>query len=268
MTGPAVEVEHHDHAVAWVWLNRPDSRNALVPDLVAELTDAVRRVGDDPRTRVLVLAGRGSAFSAGGDLTSLRAMADETYHRNLLDSQVLSRLFQSLDECPCPVVARVQGPALGGGTGLAACADVVVASESARFGCTEVRVGIIPAVIAPYLLDKLGPSAARRHLISGERLTAAQARAAGLVHEVVAPERLDPAVAAVVAELLAGDGAAQRAIKRLLPLLRSAPSRDAAVALATQESARVRVSEPARRGIDAALDRLSQRRRDSDRRKE
>ncbi|HEY8473719.1 MAG TPA: enoyl-CoA hydratase-related protein [Natronosporangium sp.] len=259
MTEPAVTIERDDRDVVWLWLNRPETRNALAPDVVAELTDAVAQAGEDPRTRVVVLAGRGRAFSAGGDLSALRAMADASYDQNLADSQVLSRLFRTVDECPCPVVARVHGPALGGGTGLAACADIVVASEQAGFGCTEVRVGIIPAVIAPYLLDKLGPSAARRYLITGERLTAAQARADGLVHEVVPAERLDDAVAAVIDELLAGDGEAQRAIKRLLPLLLAAPSRDAAVALATAESARVRVSDGARRGIDAMLARLANR---------
>jgi methylglutaconyl-CoA hydratase len=261
LTESAVVVERDARGVAWVWLNRPDQRNPLTPELVDALTDAVGRLGEDPDTRALVLAGRGSAFSAGGDLASLRAMAEDSYQRNFLDGQVLHRMFQRLDECPCPVVARVHGPALGGGTGLAACADVVVASERAVFGCTEVRVGIVPAVIAPYLLDKLGASAARRYLVTGERLTAVQARAVGLAHEVVPADQLDAAVATLLDELLAGDAAAQRATKRLLPLLLAAPSRDAAAALTTRESARVRVSAEARRGIDAVMERLARRRR-------
>lgn len=255
----AVQVSRGERGVVWIQLDRPDVRNALAPDLVAGLTEAVARAGADPTTRVVVLSAAGKAFSAGGDVTALLALAGDSYQRNLADGLVLNRLFQTVDECPCPLVARVHGPALGGGTGLAACADVVVASEDAVFGCTEVRVGIVPAVIAPYVLAKIGPSAARRYLLTGERWSAAQARDAGLVHEVVPAADLDAAVDAVVADVLAGDGAAQRATKQLLPQLLAAPSRELATALATRESARVRVSEEGRAGIQAFLEKLSRR---------
>lgn len=199
-----------------LWLNRPELHNAFDEALIAALTAAVEAAGADSAVRVVVLAGRGRSFCAGGDLNWMLRAAQHTPEQNLADARRLARLFQVVSECPKPVVARVHGNALAGGTGLVAACDLVVADTTARFGTTEVRIGLVPGTIAPYLVRAIGPRAASRYFLTGERFGAAEAHRLGLVHELCGPEELDAAVAKQVAALQAGGPESLRESKALL----------------------------------------------------
>jgi methylglutaconyl-CoA hydratase len=255
-----VLVETDDRRVVTITLARPEARNALSPDLVARLTDAVHVAGADPRTRAVVLTGAGPAFSAGGDITSLSEMASWSYADNLADSHANDTLFRTVDQCPCPVIARVNGPAFGGGAGLVACADIAVASRAAVFAFSEVRVGIIPAVISTYVVPRIGVPWARRLLVTGERFDAEQAFGIGLVHEVVEPDDLDRAVADAVDQVLAGWPGAQRRIKRLVVenFVTGHPDRQAAAAAAAKAAAEARMADEGVQGLRAFLARAKQ----------
>jgi methylglutaconyl-CoA hydratase len=205
----ALQIER-DGSVLRITLARPERRNAFDAALIGELTDAFADVGD---ARAVVLAGEGPSFCAGADVDWQRSSIDLSFEENVEDAMRLYRMLESVDSCPAPVVARVQGYALGGGSGLVACADVAVAGEDAVFGFSEVRLGIIPAVISPFVLRKIGPGAARRYFLTGERFGAQVALRLGLAHEVT-PD-LDEAVEGVVAALVAGGPEAVRAAKRL-----------------------------------------------------
>jgi methylglutaconyl-CoA hydratase len=200
-----------DRDVLRVTLARPERRNAFDAALIAELAEAFGDVGD---ARVVVLAGEGQSFCAGADVEWQRSSIELSYEENVEDYRRLYRMLESIFRCPAPVVARVQGYALGGGAGLTACSDIVVAGEDAVFGFSEVRLGIIPAVISPMVLAKIGPAAARRYFLTGERIDAAAALRIGLVDEVAAD--LDAAVDRVVDDVLAGGPAAVREAKRLV----------------------------------------------------
>jgi methylglutaconyl-CoA hydratase len=199
-----------DGPVLKVTLSRPERRNAFDAALIAELTDAFRDVGD---ARAVVLAGEGESFCAGADVEWQRSSIDLTYEENVEDALRLFRMCETIDRCPAPVVVKVHGYALGGGSGLVACADIAVAHPETVFGFTEVRLGIIPAVISPFVLPKIG-SAARRYFLTGERFGAEVALRIGLVHEVA--EDTEGAAGAIVEALLAGGPAAVREAKRLV----------------------------------------------------
>jgi methylglutaconyl-CoA hydratase len=196
---------------------RPERRNAFDAELIAELTDAFVNVGD---VRAVVLSGDGPSFSAGADVEWMRSSADLTYEENIADALRLRAMLDAIDGCPAPVVARVQGHALGGGCGLVACSDVVIAEPSAVFAFSEVKLGIVPAVISPFALAKIGPSAARRWFVTGERFAADVALRIGLVHELA--DELDPAVDAVLSELRSAGPEAARTAKALARAPRSA----------------------------------------------
>ncbi len=193
-----------------ITLAKPERRNAFDAELIAELHEAFADVGD---ARVVVLAGDGPSFCAGADVEWQRASIDLSFDENVEDARRLHAMMDAVDSCPAPLVARVQGFALGGGSGLVACADVVVAAPDATFGFTEVRLGIIPAVISPFVFAKVGAGAARRLFVTGERFDAETALRIGLVHEVVAD--LDAAVERLVGEILQSGPEATRAAKRL-----------------------------------------------------
>jgi len=200
-----------DGPVLRVTLARPERRNAFDAALIAELTDAFADVGD---ARAVVLAGEGGVFCAGADVEWQRASIDLTYDENVADALRLFQMCETIDRCPAPVVARVQGYALGGGSGLVACADVAIADTQTVFGFTEVRLGIVPAVISPFVLARIG-AAARRYFLTGERFGADVALRIGLVSEV-ADGDLDERVDAVVTDLLTGGPGAVRAVKELV----------------------------------------------------
>jgi methylglutaconyl-CoA hydratase len=204
-----------DGPVATVTINRPEIRNAIGPSVIAQLTQLFQVLSVDD-TRVVVLTGAGTAFSAGADIDWMRASRDLTMEQNVADAAAARTMFETVDTCLKPVVARVNGPALGGGVGLVACADIAIAAENAVFGFSEVRLGLIPAMISPYVLRSIGPGHARALFTSGRRFDAAEALRLGLVHEVVAADDLDAAVAATCAELLLAGPHAVAAAKRLV----------------------------------------------------
>jgi len=196
-----------------VTMARPEQRNAFDAALIEELTAAFSQVGED--VRAVVLEGEGKSFSAGADVEWMRNAIELSYEENVADARRLRMMLETIDSCPAPVLARVQGHALGGGCGLVACVDIAVSAPDVRFAFSEVKLGIIPAVISPFALAKIGPSAARRYFVTGERFDAATALRIGLVHELA--EDLDAAVERVVAELrTAGPEAARHAKKLVL----------------------------------------------------
>ncbi|HJS49059.1 MAG TPA: enoyl-CoA hydratase-related protein [Gaiellaceae bacterium] len=205
----ALRVER-DGLVLRVTLAKPDRRNAFDAALIAELTDAFAGVGD---ARAVVLAGEGPSFCAGADVEWQRSSIDLSYDDNVEDAMRLYRMLEAIDSCPAPVVSCVHGYALGGGSGLVACADIAVARPDAVFGFSEVRLGIIPAVISPFVLAKIG-AAARRYFVTGERFTAEVALRIGLVDEV--SKDAEKIAEAIVRDILAGGPQAVREAKRLV----------------------------------------------------
>jgi methylglutaconyl-CoA hydratase len=237
----ALRIER-DGPVARVTLAKPERRNAFDAELISELTEAFREVGD---ARVVVLAGDGESFCAGADIEWQRSAIDLSYEENVEDAMRLYRMLEAVDGCPAPVVARIQGHCLGGGCGLAACADVALAAEDATFGFSEVKLGIIPAVISPFVLPRIESGAARRYFLTGERFGAQTAFHINLVHDVT-PD-LDGALERVVSELLTSGPEAVRAAKRLI---RERPDGEEAAHVA----ARLRAGEEGQAGLRAFLD--------------
>jgi methylglutaconyl-CoA hydratase len=205
-----LEIER-DGSVLRITLVRPDRRNAFDAALIAELAEAFVDVG---RARAVLLASEGPSFCAGADVDWMRASAGLSLDENVADANAMRRMFEAIDGCPAPVVARVQGHALGGGAGLVAAADMAIAAPDAVFAFSEVKLGIIPAVISPFVLPKIGPGAARRYFVTGERFDAETALRIGLVSEVAA--ELDAAVERVLGELLSAGPHAARWAKRLV----------------------------------------------------
>jgi methylglutaconyl-CoA hydratase len=243
-----------DGAVVRLTLNRPGVRNAFNDRLVEELHEWADSTTRDPGgVRVVVLAGTGKAFCAGADLSWMSRYADASREENLRDAQGLAAMFDALDRLPLALVGRVHGAAVGGGTGLVAVCDCAVADQTAAFAFTEVKLGLVPSVISPYVLAKIGRSAARELFLSGARFSAEHARAIGLVHEVVPPADLDAAVARRVAELLTAGpdavAAAKRLIGRVWPLAPEEAAELTADAIATR-----RVSAEGREGMQAFLE--------------
>ena len=214
-----------DDQVLRIAMARPERHNAFDAALIGELTEAFADVGD---ARVVLLTGEGSSFSAGADVEWMRSSVELTYDENVADALRLRAMLDAIDSCLAPVVARVQGYALGGGIGLVACCDIVVAEPTAQFAFSEVKLGIVPAVISPFALAKIGSSAARRYFVTGERFDAETALRIGLVHEVDAD--LDAAVERILAELLTAGPAAARTAKALARAARSADETARAIA--------------------------------------
>ncbi len=231
-----------DGDVLRVTLARPERRNAFDAQLIADLTEAFADVGD---VRAVVLAGEGETFCAGADIDWQRSAIDLSYEDNVEDALQLYRMCETIDRCPAPVVARIQGFALGGGAGLAACADIAVAASDATFGFTEVKLGIVPAVISPFVLPKIGQHA-RRYFLTGERFDARTALRIGLVHDVT--DELDATTQAIVEQLLSSGPKAVREAKQLI---RERPGGQETAELA----ARLRASEEGQVRLRAFLER-------------
>lgn len=251
----ALRTTRDSRGVATLTMDRPEVRNAFGPDLMAALADTFAELADDDSVRVVVLTGIGPAFSAGADLNWMRSMVDYSYDEQVADSRQLDALFAAVDAFPAPVVARVNGHALGGATGLIACADVAVAARGAKLGFTEARLGLAPAVISTYVLPKIGLTNARRYFLTGETFDADAAKAMGLVHEVCDPDDLDAVTADLVQRLLAAGPQAQRAIKELIPRVAAAPTRADAADQTIPVIARLRVSDEGQHGMQVFFDR-------------
>jgi methylglutaconyl-CoA hydratase len=245
-----------DGPVEYLTLNRPDVRNAFNEHVIRELTEwaaGARAAAERHEVRIVVLAGAGTAFCAGADVTWMAKTVLYTEDENVRDASAMSRMFAALDRLPVAVVGRVQGAALGGGAGLAAICDIAIAADDAVFGFTEVRLGILPAVISPFVLAKIGRSAARELFLSGARFGAARAREIGLVHETVPASELDAAVSRRVKELLTAGPGAVAAAKALIPQVWAQPA-DAAATLTARAIAARRVSSEGQEGLNAFLE--------------
>jgi len=240
--------------VASLWLERVEVRNAFDGAMVRVLREALLQVSDRDDVRVVVIGGRGPCFCAGADLEWMRTAAGFTHEENLADARALADLFLAFDGCPKPVVARVHGAALGGGAGLVATADVAVAAAGTQFGFTEVRLGLVPSVIAPYVLRRIGEAAARELFLTGERFDAAKARTIGLVQAVVPEGELDAAVEGRVRELLQGAPGAIAAAKRLIRDVAGRAVEDVRE-LTVERIAERRSSAEGREGVAAFLER-------------
>lgn len=248
-----IEIEQRG-AARWLWLNRPDVRNAFNDALAAEVSAAFADIEASPSTRVVVVAARGPAFCAGADLNWMRSMAGFSHADNHTDALQMARMFNAVHSCSRPVIARVQGDAFGGGVGLAAACDVVVAVESASFVLSEVKLGLVAATISPHLVRAMGPRQAARYMLTAEKFGAARARELGLVHETVAPESLDAEVDRMVQQLLAAGPGALAATKRLLADVVETPMDDVLLAATAKCIADARVSSEGREGIAAFLE--------------
>jgi methylglutaconyl-CoA hydratase len=242
-----------DGSVEYLTLNRPDVRNALSDEVCTELTAWAADAAADRSLRAVVLAGSGPSFCAGADVAWMARTVGYTSEQNLEDAMALSRMFSALDTLPVPLVGRVHGAALGGGAGLAAVCDVVIAGERATFGFTEVKLGIIPAVISPFAIAKVGRSAARELFLTGARFAAQKAREIGLVHEVVPEAELDAAVGRRLAEIMSAAPEAISAAKALIADVWNRPLGDA-TALTAQAIATRRTSAEGQEGLRAFLE--------------
>lgn len=247
-----VRLDVDRRGVARLALTRPERRNAFDAELIAALIDAIRSI--EPRIRAVVLSGEGEAFCAGADLAWMKSMAGFGMEQNLADSRALAEMFRALDELPMPLIARVQGAALGGGAGLVAVADIAVASTDALFGFTEVRLGIVPAVVSPYVVRKIGPAHATALFVTGLRFDARRAHEIGLVEAVEAPEELDAKVELYVEAVLAGGPVAVNAAKRLVREVAGRPVAEVRD-LVVRRIADLRVSTEGQEGMRAFLER-------------
>jgi methylglutaconyl-CoA hydratase len=244
-----------EQAVATITLNRPAVHNAFDDAMIAQLNDHLARVTADPSLRALVLRAAGKSFSAGADLEWMRRMATYSMAQNVADAGGLATLMHRLDQLPIPTLALVQGSAFGGGVGLVACCDIAIAATSAKFCFSEVKLGLIPAVISPYAVAAIGARAARRYFLTAEIFDAATAHALGLVHQVIEAEALDLAAEAILASLAHGGPGAQAASKALIRTV-AGRSIDHGLVTETQRLiAEQRASVEGREGITAFLER-------------
>ena len=239
---------------ARVTLARPEVRNAFNAEVIAQMRDAFATLAADDGVRIVVLDGEGKTFCGGADVHWMRGSLDLSEEENVRDAEAMSEMFRAIDRCPKPVIASVHGAALGGGAGLCAVCDAVVAEDDTLFGFTETKLGIIPAVISPFVLAKIGVSHARRLFLSGERFDAARAREIGLVHEVVPAGGRDAAVEAIVRELETAGPSAIAAAKALIADV-TAATYDETRALTAHAIARRRTSAEGQEGLRAFLER-------------
>jgi methylglutaconyl-CoA hydratase len=240
--------------VATIWMNRPDLHNAFDEILIAELTAACIALDEDKDIRVVILAGRGKSFSAGADLNWMKRAANNGIDDNLNDARALANMLRTLAEMKKPTIARVQGAALGGGMGLASACDIAIASTKAVFATSEVKFGIIPSAISPYVLRAIGARQASRYFQSAERIASDRAREIGLVHETVEPETLDAKVQEIVSALLQGGPLAQTAAKDLIRAVDGQMINQTLVEDTAHRIAHLRTTPEAREGIAAFLD--------------
>ena len=245
---------HAAEAMLTVTLNRPEVHNAFDDQLIAELTQTLQRAADNPDVRVVVLTGTGKSFSAGADLNWMRRMAVYTEEENYHDAMALGELMMTLNRLPKPTIARVNGAAYGGGVGLIACCDIAIGVSDAQFALTEVKLGLIPAVISPYVVAAIGEKKSRRYFLTGERFSAPQAMALGLLNEVVPADELDTVVNRVAASLLEAGPVAQAEAKDLISSVSHRPVTDSLIADTAERIAHLRISTEGQEGLAAFLD--------------
>lgn len=253
MAEPTLEVENIG-AVAHVWMNRPEVHNALNEAMIDQLAETFLDLGEDPSVRVIVLSGRGKSFSAGGDIDYMKRQGSAPREINLANARGLAEMFRIIATCPRPTIARVNGAAMGGGLGFVSACDIAIASATAIFAASEVRLGLIPSTIGPYLLRAIGPRHARRLFLTGERIDAVHAQRIGLVHEVAEPDQLDARVESIADNLLAGGPAAQSAAKSLIEDIVDRPITRELMELTAVRIADIRSQPEAVEGLSAFLE--------------
>jgi len=244
-----------DLGVGIITLNRPERHNAFDDALIGELSAAIDRMAADPAVRVLVISSTGKSFCAGADLNWMKRAAAYSSDENLRDARVLAGMLRKLAQCPKPTVARIQGPAYGGGVGLVACCDVAIATFDAQFSLTEVKLGLIPAVISPHVIAAIGERYARRYMLTAERFSAAEAYRIGLLHELVTDDAaLDEAVGEIVDALLNNAPGAMAECKQLITAVAWRPLSPQVVEDTAQRITRLRASAEGREGMSAFLE--------------
>jgi methylglutaconyl-CoA hydratase len=242
------------HGVARVIMNRPEVHNAFDEHLIGELTSELRHLDHDTEVRVVVLAASGKSFSAGADLNWMKRMAGYSEAENLRDAVALAGLMRTLRGMRKPTLARVQGAAYGGGVGLVACCDIAVAATEATFSLSEVRLGLIPSVVSPYVIAAIGERAASRFFLTGERFDATEAKFSGLVHEVVHADKLDETLGRIIGYLLQGGPHAVAAAKKLIADVAHRPVDDGLMEDTARRIAAIRVTPEGKEGINAFLE--------------
>ncbi|HEX7636207.1 MAG TPA: enoyl-CoA hydratase/isomerase family protein [Noviherbaspirillum sp.] len=241
-------------SVATVSLNRPEVRNAFNDTTIAEMTRAFRELGANDSVRVIVLAARGPAFCAGGDLNWMQKMAGYTHDENRADAMQLAEMLHTIYCCPKPIVAKVQGDCYAGGMGLVAACDIAIANEATHFCLSEVKLGLIPATISPYVIKAMGENAARRYFLTAERFDAREALRIGFVHAVVRAEELDASVDRIVKALTTNSPHAVKEAKRLVRDVACMPLTEALIADTAQRIADIRASDEGREGVRSFLE--------------
>ena len=237
-----------------ITLNRPDIHNAFDDTLIADLTRTLHEAQADKNVRIIVLTGIGKSFSAGADLNWMKRMARYTEEENYHDAMALAELMLTLNRLPKPTIARVNGAAYGGGVGLIACCDMAIGVTDAQFALTEVKLGLIPAVISPYVVAAIGEKMSRRYFLTAERFSATDAMRMNLLNEVVDVNELDQAVARLAAALLAAGPVAQAEAKDLIASVSHRPPTDSVIADTAERIAHVRISPEGQEGLAAFLE--------------
>lgn len=254
MDTATVQTRIDARGVASVVINRPDKHNAFDDGMIRDLRSAFGRLADDGSVRVIVLSSNGKHFSAGGDLAWMQRMTDYDRDHNLQDAEDLAGMLQDLRQLPQPTIAQVQGAAFGGAVGLVSCCDIAIAASTARFALSEVRIGLIPATIGPYVVAAIGERAARRFFVTGEAFDATSAQRHGLVSEVVAPEDLESTVSQLCDTILDNSPQAVRAAKDLITEICGLPATDELIRETCRRIADLRVSDEGQEGLKAFLE--------------
>lgn len=242
-----------DGGIARITLTQPEVRNAFSDEAIAEITAAFRKVGEQADVRAVVLAAEGPAFCAGANLNWMRRMADYSRDENRVDAGLLAEMLRVIYECPKPTIARVQGDVYAGGMGLVACCDMAVAVDTAGFCLSEVKIGLIPATISPYVIRAMGARASHRYFLTGERFSAQEAHRIGYVHEVVEAEQLDAVVDGWLKHLLSAGPDAVRACKRLVLDVAEREINELLIAATVEQIANIRASSEGKEGVQAFL---------------
>lgn len=249
-----LDISQPQDGVTVIWLNRPQKHNAMTQALISELTETLTRLGKDDNTRVLILAGRGKSFCSGADLNYMKSMVDFSHEENVDDACRFAAMLQALHQFPKPVIAALHGNVFAGATGLAACSDIVIAADDTRFCVSEVKLGLVPAVISPYVVARIGAHQARRYFLTAEVFDADAAQQAGLVHRCVPAATLMDEVMATATQLLANAPRAMATTKNLINYLVPVPASREITDYTAALIARVRTGQEAQGGLQAFLD--------------
>jgi methylglutaconyl-CoA hydratase len=241
------------NSIATITLNRPEVHNAFNEGVIGDLTDLFTKAGNDKDVRAVILRGNGKSFSAGGDLNWMRKMADYTYQQNVDDAMRLGVLLKTINFLPKPTLALVHGNIFGGGVGLTACCDIAIAELGAQFCLSEVRIGLIPSIIAPYVINAMGERMARRYFMTAERFSADEAHRIGFVHELAEPGKIDEVADKILTAILDGAPQAQGRGKKLMMDIIGRPIDDKLIELTVRQIAEARASEEGKEGLSAFL---------------